>query len=115
MKSNSRSGRTIVVGDIHGCYDELMDLLAVAKIATNDRIIAVGDLLSKGPKSAAVLDLFISDLRYSSVIGNHDLALVRYWRGERRRLTAAQRQTTNELEAHRNQYFSYLASLPLWI
>ena len=64
--------RTIVVGDIHGCFDELTDLLEVIKLTSDDRLIAVGDLITKGPKNREVLDLFISDSRFSSVVGNHD-------------------------------------------
>jgi hypothetical protein len=62
-----------------------------------------------------VLDLFISDARFSSVLGNHDLALLRYWRGETRTLKAAQRKVVAELEADKERYFNYLTSLPLMI
>lgn len=74
--------RTIVIGDIHGCFDELVSLLESVKLDASDRVVAVGDLTVKGHKSREVLDLFISDARFSSVLGNHDLALVRFWRGE---------------------------------
>lgn len=40
-------GRTIVIGDIHGCFDELQDLLRVVELRTDDRVIAVGDLIVK--------------------------------------------------------------------
>jgi len=34
-------GRTIVIGDIHGCFEELQDLLRVVELRTDDRVIAV--------------------------------------------------------------------------
>ena len=68
--------RTIVIGDIHGCYDELVALLEELDLKAEDRVVAVGDLVVKGPKNRQVLDLFKGDSRFSSVIGNHDLALV---------------------------------------
>ena len=108
-------GKTIVVGDIHGCFDELCDLLAVIKLQNQDRLIAVGDLVVKGPKSAEVLDLFISDRRFASVIGNHDRKLRQRWRGEPIQLTKEQRKTLEELELHRDRYFEYLRSLPYTI
>jgi serine/threonine protein phosphatase 1 len=37
-------GRRIVVGDIHGCYDELEALLERVQFTTDDRLVAVGDL-----------------------------------------------------------------------
>ena len=49
--------RTIVIGDIHGCFDELTDLLDLVKFTSKDRVVAVGDLIVKGQKNAEVLDL----------------------------------------------------------
>ena len=51
-------GRTIVIGDIHGCYDELKELLNKLALSPEDRVIAVGDLTVKGPGRSA---LFIRD------------------------------------------------------
>src|SRR5881227_513746 len=106
------TGRTIVVGDIHGCYDELGELLARVDLRAQDRVVAVGDLIVKGEQSRAVLDLFMSDPRFSSVIGNHDLALLRYWRGEDVTLKPAQARACAELAMGRERYAAYLASLP---
>jgi diadenosine tetraphosphatase ApaH/serine/threonine PP2A family protein phosphatase len=108
-------GRTIVIGDIHGCFDELVGLLDLAKLQKHDRVVAVGDLIVKGPKSREVLDLFIQDPRFTSVIGNHDRLLRQYWRGEPIRLTRAQRAARNELESNRVRYSAYLQSLPFTI
>ena len=108
-------GRTIVVGDIHGCFDELTDLLALINLQKDDRVVAVGDLVTKGPKNREVLDLFISDRRFSSVVGNHDRAIRQKLRGEPMRLTKEQRKTLVELEADRERYAAYLRSLPYTI
>src|SRR5215510_15991228 len=94
--------RTIVVGDIHGCYDELMSLLDKAGFSDNDRVVAVGDLITKGPKNREVLDLFMTDARFSSVIGNHDLALRRKWNGEEIDLKPAQKETHKELKGDKD-------------
>ncbi len=107
--------RTIVIGDIHGCYDELVALLEKLDLRAEDRVVAVGDLVVKGPKNRQVLDLFKGDARFSSVIGNHDLALVRFWSGEPITLKNSQRVTAEELAIDRETYFSYLKSLPLLI
>src|SRR5437660_8418307 len=105
-------GRTIVIGDIHGCFDELIDLLDLLALRKNDRVVAVGDLIVKGPKNREVLDLFIDDKRLSSVIGNHDRRLRQHWRGEAVRLTKEQKATRIELDFNRERYSSYLRSLP---
>ena len=57
--------RTIVIGDIHGCYGELVSLLQKAELADTDKVIAVGDLIVKGGKNKEVLDLFINDARFA--------------------------------------------------
>jgi hypothetical protein len=108
-------GRTIVIGDIHGCNDELNDLLDQVELHPDDRVVAVGDLIVKGPKNRAVLDRFIDDKRFSSVIGNHDRALRQRWRGEPVRLTKAQKAAAAELEDNQERYYTFLRSLPYTI
>jgi diadenosine tetraphosphatase ApaH/serine/threonine PP2A family protein phosphatase len=108
-------GRTIVIGDIHGCFDELTDLLNLVQLKRADRIVTVGDLIVKGEKNREVLDLFIDDKRFSAVIGNHDRKLRQVWRGEPVRLTKAQRAARDELEVDRERYSAFLQSLPFII
>ena len=43
--------RTIVVGDIHGCWDEFRRLMEQASFGEADALIAVGDLLDCGAGS----------------------------------------------------------------
>src|SRR4026209_1580500 len=107
--------RTIVVGDIHGCYDELMALLKKARFGKDDKVICVGDLVTKGPKNREVLDLFMTDPRFSTVIGNHDLALRRKWHGEKIKLKPSQKATHKELKADKEKYLPFLNKLPFTI
>ncbi|MGH9971698.1 MAG: metallophosphoesterase [Pyrinomonadaceae bacterium] len=107
--------RTIVIGDIHGCFDELVSLLDSLAFAVTDRVVSVGDLIVKGNKSKEVLDLFAQDARFHSVLGNHDRALLRFWEGAITTLKRSQIHTCNELEADKEQYRTYLGSLPLKI
>jgi diadenosine tetraphosphatase ApaH/serine/threonine PP2A family protein phosphatase len=109
------AGRTIVIGDIHGCYDELVELLERVELSATDRVVAVGDLIVKGERNRDVLELFISDQRFASVIGNHDLAVLRHWRGEPVTLKPAQERALDELNVERDRYAAYLASLPAQI
>lgn len=109
------SGRTIVIGDIHGCFDELGDLLERVALSPSDRVIAVGDLIVKGEKNREVLDLFSTDKRFESVIGNHDRALLRYWNKEEITLKQTQKTALAELEPEQDRYAAYLNSLPLMI
>jgi diadenosine tetraphosphatase ApaH/serine/threonine PP2A family protein phosphatase len=109
--------RTVVVGDIHGCYDELVALVQSVGLGESDRLISVGDLVTKGGKSREVLELFIADARFSSVIGNHDRALLEYWKGERRKkdLKPSQKRCAKELKEWRERYAEFFDTLPGYI
>ena len=50
--------RTIIIGDIHGCYVELQQLLDKVRFDINhDRLVLLGDLMDRGPSSYEVLNL----------------------------------------------------------
>jgi len=72
LSNSSRSvTRTFIIGDVHGCVDELDHLLGKAAITSSDRVVFVGDLIGRGPDSAGVLDR-VMQLRAQSVQGNHE-------------------------------------------
>ncbi len=68
--------RTIVIGDIHGCADELKQLVAKAGFQAGDRLVLVGDLVAKGPDSQGVL-AFARERGALAVMGNHDAHVLR--------------------------------------
>ncbi|KAG2788208.1 hypothetical protein JG687_00005318 [Phytophthora cactorum] len=64
--------RLLVIGDVHGCFDELQLLLDACDFSPqNDRLVFVGDLVNKGPKSLDVVR-FVRDSNSLCVRGNHD-------------------------------------------
>lgn len=67
----------IIIGDIHGCYLELMDLLAEARIGDDDLVVSVGDLVDRGPEPDRVLDFFQTRKNARAICGNHERKHVR--------------------------------------
>ena len=67
--------RTLAIGDIHGCLTALTTLLDFVAPAADDRLIALGDYVDRGPDSRGVLDLLIAlhaRGRLVALRGNHD-------------------------------------------
>lgn len=68
--------RLIFIGDIHGCKEKLVELLEEADYdEVNDHIVAVGDIVNKGPDTLGVIDYLMSK-NASSVRGNHEERIV---------------------------------------
>ncbi len=73
------------IGDIQGCYDELIKLLDhVNYDPAVDQVWLAGDLVNRGPKSADVLRFAMSSTNIKVVLGNHDLHLLAMAAGVRK-------------------------------
>lgn len=64
-------GRLIVIGDIHGCHEELSDLLDRIDPGKDDLVISTGDIVRKGPDPVRCLQLW-RDRGYLAVRGNNE-------------------------------------------
>src|SRR5262249_12830903 len=73
------AGRTIAIGDIHGCADALTAVLTAVEPGPVDTVVMLGDYIDRGPNSRGVLDQVIAlanRCRLVSLIGNHEEALL---------------------------------------
>ena len=72
-------GRTIAIGDIHGCSAALDALLDSIRPRPEDTIVTLGDYINRGPDTRGVLDRLI-DLgrrcRLVPLLGNHEQMLL---------------------------------------
>lgn len=73
---------TYLIGDVHGCYDELIALLHKVEFTWKDTLWLTGDLVARGPGSLDVLR-YVKSLGDSVrlVLGNHDLHLLAVFAG----------------------------------
>lgn len=110
------SVRTLIVGDIHGCREELEDLLQESGWECGDQLVAVGDLVAKGPDSQGVIRL-MRDLDARAVRGNHDQHCLRWWdaKGSGAPLPELKPSHQAVAEALDEMDWAWLAGLPLWL
>ncbi|WP_338871054.1 polynucleotide kinase-phosphatase [Spirosoma sp. SC4-14] len=116
-----------IIGDVHGCFDELQELLfalgyginRVDETETNfgfnvtapenRKAIFLGDLVDRGPDSPKVLRMVMSmvnsEVAYC-VPGNHDLKLQKYLNGKQVQLKHGLEVTVKQLEVETTQFKS---------
>lgn len=73
------------IGDVHGCYDEFMQLLDKMKFdERKDELYLTGDLIGRGPKPLETMKFILAhrDIIHP-VLGNHDLNFLAVLEGER--------------------------------
>lgn len=105
-----------MVGDVHGCADELADLLRACEHGRSDEVVFVGDLVAKGPDSRGVLAAFRA-LGARGVRGNHDAHVLR-WLDARDRGEAPPslgRAHRDVAEALDERDWATLRDLPPWL
>jgi bis(5'-nucleosyl)-tetraphosphatase (symmetrical) len=76
--------QTIVIGDVHGCLDELDELLRLLSVKNGEHVVFAGDLMDRGPDPVGVVRR-VRELGARAVLGNHDEKHVRYGKHEARR------------------------------
>lgn len=127
-----------IIGDVHGCADELEALLhdlgyrvrwpkqdatGAPRIGHPDKrtIVFVGDLVDRGPRSPDVLKIAMGAVQSGiglAVQGNHDNKLWRYLDGRNVRIAHGLQETINQLagesRAFRTQVGAFLKGLPYY-
>ncbi len=99
------SQRTIVIGDLHGCFDEATDLLDRLAVTSSDRVIFAGDLVDRGPKRRECVELA---MKHECILGNHEEKHLDIERGRKREIIPDHAATRRVLEPHHYDYFKKL-------
>jgi protein phosphatase len=131
----SDPSRFDIIGDVHGCADELQSLLLALGYAidwvevdgkrapsvtppSDRKVVFVGDLVDRGPRSPDVLRLAMHMVEAGSayaVMGNHDRKLMRWLDGRNVQISHGLQQSIDQLaqesEAFRERAKLFLDSL----
>jgi serine/threonine protein phosphatase 1 len=67
--------RQIIIGDVHGHFQGLMALIEYLDLNPEDQLYFLGDLVDRGPESAAVVK-FVRTNNYPCLMGNHELLML---------------------------------------
>lgn len=105
-----RENKFDIIGDVHGCYTELIELIEKLGYMEKDgvyvhpegrRLISVGDVADKGSQNLLCLNFWLDQVESGGafwVHGNHCNKLYRYFLGNRVHLSHGLECTVNELE-----------------
>jgi len=107
---SSSEPRTLVVGDVHGCLDELRALIEKAGATVDDDIVLVGDLVAKGPDSVGVVQ-WARERGARAVLGNHDDHVLQARAGDAHAKSHHEKVAAALADADA----AWLAALPLWV
>lgn len=123
-----------IIGDAHGCFDELIELLrrlgysiegpTRAIPPAGRRTVFVGDFVDRGPASPAVLRLVMDMVAAGNALavpGNHDVKFLRWLEGRSVTLTHGLNLTVEQMRAEPQSFHretqTFLETLPtyLWL
>lgn len=100
---------TVAVGDVHGCLDELRELVHMVGYRPGGkvRLVLLGDFVDRGPESAACVR-YAREIGAEAVRGNHDDAMLTW-----RRYSAAKQK--GPLDERRKQWAALSEEDVAWI
>jgi protein phosphatase len=105
-----------IVGDVHGCLDELLALLAqlgyepaagVHRHPQGRKAVFLGDLVDRGPDTPGVLKTVMAMVGAGTALcvpGNHDVKLMRALRGRKVALTHGIAESLAQLETESEEF-----------
>jgi Calcineurin-like phosphoesterase len=109
--------KVAIIGDIHGCYDELSELLDAINWSPQSHIlILTEDLIDRGPKIKETLMFAMNTPSVYLLMSNHEKKLLRYLRGHHVQTTAVVKtiEQCGEAFLRDRSFLEWLESLP-WI
>lgn len=100
-----------IIGDVHGCFDELVELLRQlgylvdegafkVRSTSGRKLVFLGDLVDRGPKIPQVLKLVMNAVASGAALcvpGNHDVKLMRKLRGREVQITHGLAESLTQL------------------
>lgn len=64
-----------IIADIHGCYNEYINLLKKINFSDNDILYILGDVVDRGPEPIKILQDMMKRSNVFLIIGNHEFMM----------------------------------------
>eukprot|EP00549_Striatella_unipunctata_P001447 CAMPEP_0118709776 /NCGR_PEP_ID=MMETSP0800-20121206/22893_1 /TAXON_ID=210618 ORGANISM="Striatella unipunctata, Strain CCMP2910" /NCGR_SAMPLE_ID=MMETSP0800 /ASSEMBLY_ACC=CAM_ASM_000638 /LENGTH=307 /DNA_ID=CAMNT_0006613643 /DNA_START=197 /DNA_END=1117 /DNA_ORIENTATION=+ len=114
--NGKRRKNILVIGDVHGCYKEMVDLHQKAMKEYNDgmeftNVVLAGDLVNKGPSSIKVVR-HARKQGWLAVRGNHDVNALRAWLGDETKRNKAKYLWVKNKNANNEEDILWLMQVP---
>jgi len=104
--------RVAIIGDVHGCLDELATLVSMLEHSSIDSIWHLGDLVDRGPDSGGVVR-FCMEKKIEGVLGNHESTILSLYSGVKAGTKNAAPDKLRTISQLGEAEISYLEKLPL--
>ncbi|MGH9549303.1 MAG: AAA family ATPase, partial [Terriglobales bacterium] len=127
VNRKTEAGPFDIIGDIHGCFDELLQLVQqlgyevegqnggegtdetpiIARHPSGRKLVFVGDLVDRGPRTPDVLRLVMGSVAQGQaycVVGNHDSKLMRALRGKNVKISHGLAESLEQIAPHSEQF-----------
>lgn len=100
-----------IIGDVHGCFEELSELVSILRKEGVEDIFHLGDLIDRGPDSGAVVDFVIRN-NISGVLGNHESSILNSKYVDSSKIRNTEKKRSKEALDKVAVAWDYLFSLP---
>ena len=110
-----------VIGDVHGCYDELCELLDKIGESSERKLIFVGDLVDRGPKqkeSVTLVRKLVEQNKALCIMGNHEYNAILKRMNLRLKKDLFALPFCDFVDSDRDFYYDaieWMKTLPLWL
>lgn len=116
--------RNVIIGDIHGCFEEFQKLIEVVNLQPGDKVICLGDFMDKGPYPVECLQ-YARRKGFASIKGNHEERHAKWRRNvEREKVNSAYKNAMRAFSRAEEQVensrlteedLAWIRSLPYYI
>ena len=114
FKMKALKNKVFIVGDVHGCFNSLTQLLKKADCDPDKhRLILLGDLINKGPHSFKVLN-WVRRNKIESLMGNHEWKFIKCVE-QKSPLPKPLKELKGQMGKELSQWIKWLKTLPLYI